>query len=171
MTIRSVVRKTLNRAGFDVVPTLRPIRATRGSNGLAYYETVIGNYYLPSDAPNDIIARHMSAGQVFEPEVIAVAQRYIEGGTVAIDVGANFGQMALLFAGMGAKVYAIEAQRAVFDILTKNIEANAADVVPIFKAAYTETGKQFRFPKPDFQKWNAYGSYNLPLDAEEGGRR
>jgi FkbM family methyltransferase len=141
--------------------------ATRRA-GLAYYETDIGNYFLPSDAPDDIIARYMRAGRVFEPEVVEIARRYIKPGTAAIDVGANFGQMAILFSGMGAKVYAIEAQQIVYDILVKNIEANSADIIPIFKAAYTETGKSFRFPKPDFVQWGAYGSYNLPLDASEG---
>ena len=167
MGVKSAIRNVLNRAGIDVIRVPRPRKATR-RQGLSYYETPIGNYYLPTDAPDDVIARHMRAGRVFEPEVVEIAKRYVKPGGAAIDVGANFGQMAILFSGMGAKVYAIEAQQTVFDILCKNIEANNANIAPVFKAAYTETGKTFHFPKPDFVQWGAYGSYNLPLDADEG---
>lgn len=167
MSIKGAIRSSLNRIGIDVVRVPRPRRGVR-RQGLAYYQTPIGNYYLPTDAPDDVIARHMRAGKVFEPEVVEIARRYITPGSAAIDVGANFGQMALMFAGMGARVYAIEAQKVVHDILCKNVAANQANVTPVFHAAFTESGKTLHFPKPDFEAWGAYGSYNLPLDATSG---
>jgi FkbM family methyltransferase len=112
----------------------------------------------------------MAAGKVFEPEIVEIARRYIRPHSAVLDVGANLGQMAILFsqAAEDVTVYAIEAQRPVYDFLAKNIEANQASVKPIFAAAYNKSGETFHFPPPDFVRFAAYGSYNLPLDATEG---
>lgn len=167
MNFKRVIREGLNQFGLDVVRTPRPVKAVK-RDGLAYYETPIGKYYLPLNAMDDGIARHMRTGRVFEPEVVEVARRYIKPRTAAIDVGSNYGQMAILFAEMGAHVYAIEAQEPVYQILCKNIEANKAHVTPVFVAAHNKSGDTFLFPKPDFVRWATFGSYNLPLESEEG---
>ena len=167
MNFKRVIKHRLNQFGLDVVRIPRPTKVVRRT-GLAYYETQIGKYYLPINATDDGIAHHMRSGQVFEPEVVEVARRFIKPGTAAIDVGSNFGQMAILFAKMGAHVYAIEAQEPVYQILCKNIEANKAQVTPVFVAAHNKSGETFLFPKSDLVRWDAYGSYNLPLESEEG---
>ena len=139
---------------------------------LLYTQTRTGNYYLPTDAPRDIVIEAIRAGAIFEPEIVEVARRFIRPGTVVIDAGSNFGQMALLFArevGPQGQVLAFEAQRWVYGVLEKNVAANRAEnVVPIFAALFNETGRQFRFPRPDLLRFDAYGSYNLPLAAAEG---
>src|SRR5687768_2252227 len=61
-----------------------------------YYETPIGNYYLPK-LENDGIASEMRSGRFFEPEVIEIVKKYIQPGSIVLDVGANFGQMAIEF--------------------------------------------------------------------------
>lgn len=150
------------------VELIRLCRSQREGD-LDLYHTPFGNYYVPVEAPDDIIARHMRTGRIFEPEVVEIAKRFIRPGTAVLDVGANFGQMALEFAKAGGTVYAIEAQKRVYDILLKNVEVNRPDnVVPVFKAAHSETGLTLNFPHPDFVRFDAYGSYNLPLDATEG---
>lgn len=159
----------IQRVSIEVVRKPRPHKT---ANGLDYFETAIGNYYLPANAPRDNIAHAMKCGRIFEPEIVDVARRFIRPETAVIDVGANFGQMSLLFSqmvGEDGRVYAIEAQRPVFDILTLNIAANRAEnVIPFFKAADRESGKVYCFPPPDFRTWGAYGSYNLPLNATSG---
>ena len=156
---------------FDVVRVSRPISPKRVGQ-FDYYKTRFGNYYLPSGAPNDLVAREIRRGRLFEPEVVEVARRFARRGTAVLDVGANFGQMAVQFAqmvGEEGRVYAIEAQRPVFEILEKNVEANGAgNIVSVFAAALAETGRQLRFPRPDFSRFPSFGSYNLPLDADEG---
>lgn len=164
-------RKSLHRFGIDIVRIPKALPGIQ-DGALIRYETPIGTYVLPAEAPNDLIGRAMRAGEIFEPEVIDLARRFIRPGTAVIDCGANFGQMSLLFAQMAGphgKVYAIEAQHRVHDILCRNIAANnAATIEPVFRAAYTSTGETFHFPPPDFGRFLTYGSFNLPLDSQVG---
>lgn len=169
--MKQVFKAILNQVGLDVRRKPRPGR--RGSaNGLAFYHTALGDVYLPTDAPLDSIAAKMRVGQVFEPEVVDLARRFIRKGSTVLDVGSNFGQMAMLFSrevGEDGRVYAFEAQRRVYEILCKNLKAN--DIVNVFAqygAVFHEAGRVFHFPEPDFQRFEAFGSYNLPLEATQG---
>jgi FkbM family methyltransferase len=170
-SLQRAIRSTINDFGFDVVRVSHPISPKRVGQ-FDYYKTRFGNYYLPSGAPNDLVAREIRRGRLFEPEVVEVARRFARPGTAVLDLGANFGQMAVQFAqmvGEEGRVYAIEAQRPVFEILEKNVVANGAgNIVSVFAAALAETGRQLRFPRPDFSRFPSFGSYNLPLDADEG---
>lgn len=172
--IKNTVRSMVNKCGIEIhrlpkkPPEILPLR-TEGRLGL--YGTPLGNVYLPLSAPNDIIIDKMKRGEVFEPEIVAVAQRFIKKGTVVLDAGANFGQMSLIFsqlAGDSGTVYSFEAQKSVFDALRKNVEGNVSNIIPYFNAVYFESDQTFYFPEPDFVTFGTYGSYNLPLDATAG---
>lgn len=176
-TIKKSVKKIVNKFGLEINRLSagdadKPTEPVRLEGDLGYYENALGNFYLPLDAPNDVIINPMKEGRVFEPEVVEVAERFIKKGSVVLDVGANFGQMSLLFSrltGDSGTVYSFEAQKKVFGILEKNVAANNAhNIKPIFNAVYFESGKTFHFPEPDFVRFGAYGSYNLPLDATAG---
>jgi FkbM family methyltransferase len=178
--LKDSIRKFINSFGVEIYTfSVKEAQRRQQQNlpariegDLGYYETSAGNFYLPLDAPNDIIINRMKEGKVFEPEVTELAERFIKKGSVVLDVGANFGQMSLMFSrltGNSGEVYAFEAQKKVFDILEKNVAANNAhNIKPIFSAVYFESGKTFHFPEPDFVRFGAYGSYNLPLDAIAG---
>jgi FkbM family methyltransferase len=175
MPLRKTLRSLLNKAGWDVhrlPPAKEPAVPIKTEGNLGFYKTAQGNFYLPLNAPNDIIINLMKEGETFEPEVVELATRYIKKGTAVLDVGANFGQMSLLFSrlvGENGVVYSFEAQKRVFDILNKTIEANQlANIKPQFCAVYFESGRTFHFPEPDFVRFGTYGSYNLPIDAVEG---
>ena len=141
-------------------------------NDLDYYSTPAGNYFIPVHAPNDVVLNCMKAGVYFEPEVIAIARKLIKRGTVVLDVGSNFGQMAILFSklvGEDGLVYAFEADDYVFEVLKKNIAANnCKNVIPVFGAVHNEAGKELIFPKQDFVQFDAYGSYGIDPTAESG---
>lgn len=170
--MKPLLKFLLKQAGLDVRRAPRALSHSGGAQGLAFYKTALGDVYLPIDAPQDSIAAQMRRGLVFEPEVVETARRFIRPGTAVLDVGSNFGQMAMLFArevGADGRVYAFEAQRRVYDILCKNLDANKmANVEPVFGAVFNETGRMFHFPEPDFERFAAFGSYNLPLDAAKG---
>jgi FkbM family methyltransferase len=173
--IKNPIRKIVNKFGIDIHKSSvkeKRITPARVVGELGYYETPIGNFYLPLDAPNDVIINHMKEGKIFEPEIMEVAERYIKEGTAVLDVGANFGQMSIIFSrlvGKKGEVYSFEAQKKVFDILEKNAEVNDAhNINSVFNAVYLESGTTFYFPEPDFEQFSAYGSYNLPLDAVLG---
>ena len=144
----------------------------RGQWQLKLFKTRLGNYYLPTNVPTDIIIKEMMAGRVFESEIVEVAKKYIKKGTAVLDVGANFGQMTLLFSDLVGKrgvVFSFEADDFVFEVLKKNIAANRrGNIAPICKAVYNACGHTMFYPVPDFQRFGSFGSYGLDPNATHG---
>ena len=173
--MKHLLKSFVNKLGFEVrkIRTEIPIEIpSKPTNGLDFYETSLGNFYLPRDAPNDIVINCIKEGKVFEPEIVETAKRFIKEGSIVLDVGANFGQMSLLFSKMVGEegtVYAFEADDFIFEILKKNIEANSCtNIIPVFGAVYNQSGKEFFFPKQDFERFAAYGSYGIAPNASSG---
>lgn len=173
--MRKLIRNFLNKRGYDIIKA--PYKGKRFPNtsnipGLNFYQTSAGNYYLPGDSIKDDVADSMSRGKIFEPEVVELAKCYIKDGSTALDIGANFGQMTIIFsklAGDKGKVYAFEAQDKVYDILTKNLEANGCDnVISLSDAVHKESGLTLIFPEPDFNDFNPYGSNAINPKLSEG---
>jgi len=152
--------------GHETIPP--DIFATRP---VSYHETALGNYYLPYGAPNDVISRYMRAGRVFEPLVLDAANQCIRPGTVVLDVGASYGQMAVLFShlvGHDGMVFCFEAQEYCFAILQKNLRANYRENVrAIFGAVFDGSRAEVSFPEPDLHRFPSYGSYPLRLETDE----
>jgi FkbM family methyltransferase len=154
--IRNTIRKFLNKRNYEIIK--QPYRGDRypnlSKNADEYYcETPIGNFYLPVNADGDPVTSTIVRGKYFEEEIIHLAKKYIQKGTVVLDVGANFGQMAIAFSKMvgdDGKVYAFEAQDTVFKFLEKNIQANkCTNVIAKDGAVYNEVGKILIFPEPE----------------------
>jgi FkbM family methyltransferase len=149
-----------------------PDSARYGRPPLNFYETKLGRYSLPSDAPNDVIMLRMKAGQLFEAEIVDALRPYVRQSSVVIDVGANFGQMSLTFSAMVGKdgqVYSIEADDYIYYVLRTNLKNNGAEnVTSIFAAAYDSNGASLRYPRQDFKEHGAYGSYGIDPNAQEG---
>jgi FkbM family methyltransferase len=143
-----------------------------GKPPLNLFVTPIGTYFLPSDAPDDIIIRRMKAGQVFEREVVESLRPYVAEGSAVVDVGANLGQMTLQFsdmAGAAGRVYSFEADEYVFHVLNKNVVANAkTNVTPVWAAVYDTCGQTVFYPVQDFQRFGSYGSYGIDPNATDG---
>jgi len=142
------------------------------SRKLSLFKTDLGDYYLPSSITSDIIINHMKQGQIFEPEVIEVAKNYIYEGSTILDVGANFGQMTIIFSklvGEKGTVFSFEADDFVYGVLEKNITSNnCQNVKTICKAVYDKDGDIMFYPIPDFQRFGSYGSYGLDPNIKEG---
>lgn len=163
--MKSIIRKFFNKRGYEIIkkkyagdkyPNL-------SENEFDYYcETPIGKYYLPIDAGKDGVADFMMRGQFFEPENIEVAKRFIRKGTTVLDIGANFGQMAIEFSrltGEEGKVYVFEAQDKVFKYLQKNLDANnCKNSISMDGAVYHQNDTVLIFPEPDITHENPYGA-------------
>ncbi len=151
---------------------LSPYKRKYDDPVLEYFETPLGNYYLPNNAPRDIVINSMKFGEMFEPEVVELASQFIKSGTAVLDVGANFGQMSLLFSqrvGPGGIVYAFEADDFICEVLKKNIAANqCTNIKPICKAVYNKNDAVMLYPVQDFKRFDSYGSYGLDPKAKEG---
>jgi FkbM family methyltransferase len=169
--MKALVKSLLRPVGLELRRLPRELPHEKEGD-LGLYDTPGGKFLVPLNAPGDTILQRIKTGQVFEPEVTEVAQRYIRPGTAVLDLGANFGQMSLLFSrmtGPEGEVYSFEAQKRVFEILKRNMKLNgASNVKPVFGAVFNESGRVFHFPPPDFERFDSYGSYNVPLDATRG---
>jgi FkbM family methyltransferase len=179
--MKKVLRSFLKFLGFDVrriksKVVNHPGKMTSFSirtNNLSYYKTVTGNYYLPTDAKNDIIAITIINNNIFEKEVVDIAFKCIKENTLVLDIGANYGQMSILFAdkvGENGKVYSFEADDFVFEILKKNISANDKQnlIVPFYGAVHNIDNEILYYPLQDFVEFGAYGSYGIDYNASNG---
>jgi FkbM family methyltransferase len=131
-----------------------------------------GRMAIPLHPVSDVIRQAIVAGQIFEPEIVEVARHYIRPGTAVIDVGANFGQMTLLYSkmtGPAGIVYSIEADDYVHHILTENLRLNdVTNVTAIMKAAHERDAEQVFFPDQDFIRFGSFGSYGVDQKASSG---
>ncbi|GHU05219.1 hypothetical protein FACS1894205_4810 [Alphaproteobacteria bacterium] len=143
------------------------------SNELEFVDTRTGKYYLPRDAKGDIIANSIRNNCIFDEEIYNLAKQFIREDTIALDVGSNFGQMAILMSkcvGETGKVHAFEAQPFVFEILQKNIDCNKARVIPHGGAVHNIGGEKLFFPEPDMIAHQTYGSYGIDYAHGAQGR-
>lgn len=164
MNVRRALRKALSALGVEVTLTRPGRRRSKRTDRLSFFETATGKYYLPTDALGDAIARDIKADRVFDAPVFEVAKKYIKPGTIALDVGANFGQMAVLMSklvGPDGMVYAFDADDFVFRILEKNAKANAENIRTVFGAVHHTGGETLYFPVQDFERFGSYGSYGI----------
>jgi FkbM family methyltransferase len=171
--VKSLIQTILRTVGYRVVRINEASKPSRNTNRLAYHETPTGNYYLPTDAHQDVIANTIIAGNLFEEPIIRAAQRHIKKGTTVLDVGSNYGQMAIQFAkmvGPDGHVQAFDADEFVYHLLQKNIKANSLDsrITANFGAVHDEADKTVIFPVQNFERFGAYGSYGIDPNATEG---
>jgi len=73
--------------------------------------------------------------------------------SVVVDIGANIGVYTIQMAKRAKKVYAIEPDREIFKILTKNVEENGFDNVELINAAAGAKKEKLNF----FKNTNNFG--------------
>jgi FkbM family methyltransferase len=136
------------------------------------YETSTGRYYLPTDAPQDCVINCIKSGGVYEPEVVETAKAYIRPGSTVLDIGANFGQMSVLFSrfvGDGGQVHSFEADPFVYELLQKTLAANnCQNVTPHLGAVYDRPNQELVYPVQDFKRFVHYGAYGIDPNATAG---
>lgn len=172
--IKKKFKKLTRYFGFEIIRSQNVAnRKSIRTNRLTLHKTVTGNYYLPTDARGDIVANAIIENRIFDEEVVRVAKKYIIPGTTVLDLGANFGQMSILFSdyvGARGKVYSFDADDFVFEILKKNILENKKQdvIVPIFGAVHDIDNQTLFFPVQDFKEHMTYGSYGVDYTLKNG---
>lgn len=170
--MKKIIQSILHSFGYEIT-TLRKYQKSRKTRNLSFHKTGTGNYYLPTDAYEDVIANTIINNQIFDKEVIDLATHFIFPGTTVLDIGANFGQMSILFSnlvGENGKVHSFEADDWVYEILLKNIEANGKSekIIPHFGAVHSTSGEILIYPEQDFEEFGTYGSYGIDYNLQNG---
>ncbi len=167
-----MVKKTLQSAirflGYDIIKHNKKSKKTKN---LTLYNTKTGKYYLPTDAHQDHIANTIKKDQIFDVEIYDIAKKYIKTGTIALDIGSNFGQLAIMMSklvGDSGEVHAYEADDFVFEILEKNIQLNSKNIIAHFGAVHENNKETLYFPDQDFERFGTYGSYGIDYTTHKG---
>jgi FkbM family methyltransferase len=173
--MKKFVRSIFNCLGLEItkISKIKTQQKSKKTKHLTLHQTATGNYYLPTDAFEDAIANAIINNGIFDKEVVELASNYIRPGTTVLDLGANFGQMSILFsnmAGNDGKIHSFEADDWIYEILTKNIEANGkvGKVIPHFGAVHNKSGETLLFPEQDFDEFGTYGSYGIDYTSRHG---
>lgn len=90
------------------------------------FETEHGIIYAPPTL-YDHVVNYIAAGQLFDGHVVEALRSYIQPGTTVIDVGANHGQMSLVFSKMVGEtghVESIEASEYLATLIQYSLAAN-----------------------------------------------
>lgn len=136
------------------------------------FETPTGVYLLPDEAKADIVSAAIRRGEIFEERVVQMAQRFVRPGSTVLDVGANYGQMSVLFSslvGEQGSVRSFEANPYVCAILEANLAANSAVNVAVdSRAVYEMSGKTLVFPEPDLSDQGSYGCFGVDPRSDRG---
>jgi len=162
--MKKAIKSIMNSIGYDITKIHKKQIKSVSSNQLSFYKTKTGNYYLPTDAHLDEIINHIKNDQIFDVKVYEIAKKYIRQGTTSIDIGSNFGQMAILMSrvvGENGFVHAFEADDFVFDVLEKNVKENTSNVITHFGAVHDKSNETLYFPKQNFIDFGTYGSYGI----------
>ena len=172
--MKKIIKKLLNVLGYEI----RKLNVNRSldskkTNHLTFHKTATGNYFLPTDAYQDVVANTIIDNLIFEKEVVDIALSYIKENTSVLDIGSNFGQMSVIFSnhvGENGKVYAFDADDFVYGILKKNIAANGKEskILPTFGAVHNVEGETLYFPEQDFKAYGAYGAYGIDYNSNSG---
>ena len=132
---------------------------------LKLYKTSTGKYYLPQYAYKDLIRNEIINNMIFDKKVFDVGKSIIKENSIVLDVGSNFGQMSVLFSKLGnnIEVYSFEASKYLFEILTKNVEINEANVKLFNNLVGNISSTKFNIKQANLSKFNTYGSNKIEI--------
>jgi len=134
-------------------------------NEMVYASNDIGTFLIPNIDSDEIVAT-IKNGLVYDKPIIDEFT-YIKPDSIAIDLGANFGQMSIAMSKLCSKVYAVEADPGMVEILSKNLKINNVDNYEIIpRAAWDVSGINLPFPEPDLVRFASLGSYGVSPESK-----
>jgi FkbM family methyltransferase len=98
-----------------------------------YNVSGLGAFYV--DKPSDMIKGIIISGRVWENRIDDLLKKYIQRGSIALDIGAHIGTHTLRMAqkvGPKGNVYAFEPQKKIYRELVYNLNLNhVANTIPL----------------------------------------
>ena len=130
---------------------------------LKKFKTKNGVYYLPFFVFKDEIRNRIIDNEITDKLIFDKIKYFIEPNTIVLDLGANFGQMSILWSKSkpNVKVYAFEASNYIFNILKKNIHINSANVEAINALVGNESNKEQLIEKSFLKEYSTYGTNKI----------
>jgi FkbM family methyltransferase len=116
------------------------------------------------------VANAIKCGKLFDAEILEIAKSYIKPNSTILDIGANYGQMAIELSKIstGTSIFAFESQKMVYESLEKNIMANhSANVMSFYNTVYDTNNVELINPESDLEKFSSNGSYGLDVEVAE----
>ena len=140
---------------------------------LKKYETKTGKFYLPRFAFKDEIRKKILNNEITDQLIFDALKKYIVPNSIVLDLGANFGQMSILWSKCqsNVEVYAFEASKYVYDILKKNIHANSANVKPMNTLVGNESKKNQSIQKSNLKEYSTYGNNKIEKSGNNDKRK
>lgn len=128
-----------------------------------------GNFLTLENFSNDHVQKTVAQGKRWEPEVMALCEKYVRPNTTVIDIGANMGtftvRMAQLVGPVG-KVVAFEPQRVIHQQLCANIFLNKLYNVKTYNIAIGSTTRTVTLTPIDYSR-GAPGEVRVHGDSGE----
>ena len=140
---------------------------------LKKYQTKTGQYYLPFFAFKDGIRNKIINNEITDEVVFKKVQDFIKPNSIVLDLGANFGQMSILWSKCkpDIEVYAFEASKYVFNILKKNIQINSANVKPFNVLIGNESNKNQLIKKSQLNQYTTYGTNKIEACSDQDDKK
>ncbi len=100
-----------------------------------------GVFSVLENAHHDHVQRTIASGNIWEPEIISLCEKYVIPGSTVVDIGANLGAFAVRLSqlvGKSGKVFSFEPQRIIHQQLCCNIFLNDIRNVFTYQMALAE---------------------------------
>lgn len=141
INVYSTGKKILKKTGIEKFNFVKYANKVIASKLKTNFGIIQGNKMVLDK--NDSLC--LSIKGIYEPFGTETVKKLIKEGDTVLDLGANIGYYALIFAklvGETGKVFAFEPEPTNFDLLKKNVELNGyKNVVLIQKAVLNKKGK------------------------------
>jgi FkbM family methyltransferase len=109
-------------------------------------------------AKSDGVCETIARGEIWEPFLDPVYERYLPKDGVFVDVGANYGSQCIRLAGKCKKIYAFEPQKFIYDCLIETIRLNEITNIEAFNVGLGDRATRLEtFQGP--QSHLAYGTF------------
>jgi FkbM family methyltransferase len=167
MDLKKRIRNFLNKRNYEIIKQEYigdKLKNLSSDKNEYLCNTKLGKFYLPPNPDKDPVSKFISRDKLFEKNILEESLKFIEEDSIVLDIGANFGQMSLFYSKKvnSCIVYAFEAQKEVFNLLKKTVEANNLSNINLFyNAVYNKDGVDMFFDDLDFNNQVSYSNIGV----------
>jgi FkbM family methyltransferase len=149
-----------------------PIKNVRGYSGIYYdknylEELSVKGFSFIVHKNDTCVADCLRSGELFEKFIVTFVRHFINPKRNIIDLGANIGTHSVIYANYtSGTVYSFEPQKTVFDILSKNIEANNCSNIIAYNFGVSNVNKEF-YMNACYENKDNQGAFKIDESLDE----